>query len=149
MFSTNGTPKNEKHQASHSEQRTVALKGLSDRTTHKDIAAMVRGGALLDIFLRIRERVASVSFVDGAAAQEFLTHVKRHDLYILGKRVGIHRTKGMQQLTAMFLGRGFLGRAPVLPPSACWRQDLQRRLTQPCHTRCQPQHHRRHDPGGS
>lgn len=89
MFSSNGTPKSDKQQASHSEQRTVALRGLSDRTTHRDVAAAVRGGALLDIFLRIRERVASVSFVDGSAAQEFLAHVKRHDLYILGKRVGL------------------------------------------------------------
>lgn len=104
LFPTNGTPKNDKHQASHSEQRTVSLRGLSDRTTHKDIAAVVRGGTLLDIFLRIRERVASVSFVDGSVAQEFLTHVKRHDLYILGKRVGIHRTEGMHWLISLFLG---------------------------------------------
>lgn len=109
LFSANGTPKNDKQQASHSEQRTVALKGLSDRTTHKDIATVVRGGSLLDIFLRIRERAASVSFVDGSAAQEFLTHVKRHDLYILGKRVGIHRTLGIHWLITDFLGRSFVG----------------------------------------
>jgi hypothetical protein len=89
QFSSNGASKENRHQASHSEQRTVTLKGLSERTTHRDVAAAVRGGALLDIFLRIRERVASVSFVDGSAAREFLAHAKRNDLYILGKRVGL------------------------------------------------------------
>jgi hypothetical protein len=42
---------------------------------------------LLDIYLRSAERTASVSFVDGSAAQEFLNHAKRRDIYIHGKRV--------------------------------------------------------------
>ena len=93
QFPVNGTSKENRHQASHSEQRTVTLRGLSERTTHRDVAAVVRGGTLLDIFLRIRERVASVSFVDGSAARGFLAHAKRHDLYILGKRVGLLLSK--------------------------------------------------------
>jgi prepilin-type processing-associated H-X9-DG protein len=65
----------------------VVFKGLVDRTTHKDIVDAVRGGALLDVFLRPRERTANVSFVDGAAAQSFLTYARRNDIYIHEKRV--------------------------------------------------------------
>ena len=42
---------------------------------------------MLDIFLRSHERSASISFVEGSAAQEFMDHVKRNDIYVHGKRV--------------------------------------------------------------
>ncbi|KKK17035.1 hypothetical protein P175DRAFT_0296936 [Aspergillus ochraceoroseus IBT 24754] len=69
------------------DQRTVLIRGLPDRATHKDIAQAVRGGPLLHIYLRAREHSASVSFVDEAPAQEFLQHTKAHGLYVAGKRV--------------------------------------------------------------
>ncbi|KAI9763459.1 MAG: hypothetical protein M1840_000473 [Geoglossum simile] len=69
------------------DQRTLLFTNLSDRTTHKDIVSAIRGGMLLDIYLRSAERTASVSFVDGSAAQEFFNHTKRRDIYIHGKRV--------------------------------------------------------------
>ena len=69
------------------EQRTILIKNLSDRVTHKDIVEVVRGGAVLDIYLRSTDRSASVSFVEGAAAQAFMTYAKRNDIYIHGKRV--------------------------------------------------------------
>lgn len=47
------------------DQRTVLVTNLSDRTTHKDLVAIVRGGRVLDIFLR-NDRSATVSFVEGA-----------------------------------------------------------------------------------
>lgn len=68
-------------------QRTVMIRGLPDRVTHHDITDAVRGGALLDIFLRAREHMASISFVEESAAQEFLHYVKQHGLYVAGKRV--------------------------------------------------------------
>ena len=80
-------PKSERQQYGRNEQRTIMIKNLSDRTTHKDIADIIRGGALLDIYLRSHDRTASVSFVEGAAAQEFVSYAKRNDIYIHGKRV--------------------------------------------------------------
>lgn len=65
-------------------QRTILIANLADRTTHKDIAGVVRGGRLLDIFLR-NDRSATVSFVEGAA--NFLAYVKRNDVYLHAKRV--------------------------------------------------------------
>ena len=81
------TAKTEKQHYAKTEQRTVVAKNLSDRVTHKDIVDIIRGGAVLDIFLRANERSASISFVEGAAAQEFLNYAKRNDIYIHGKRV--------------------------------------------------------------
>ena len=45
---------------------------------------MIRGGRLLDIFLR-SDRSATVSFIEGAA--EFLEYVRRNDIYLNAKRV--------------------------------------------------------------
>lgn len=69
------------------ERRTIFAKNLSDRATHKDIVDFIRGGLVLDIYLRSHERSASISFVEGSAAQEFMIYVKRNDIYVHGKRV--------------------------------------------------------------
>lgn len=70
-------------------QRTVQLYNLPDGTTHQDICDVVRGGMLLDIYLRTHDHAASVSFLEEAHANDFFRHVKRNDLYIRSKRVGI------------------------------------------------------------
>lgn len=66
------------------DQRTVLIANLPERTTHKDLAGIIRGGRLLDIFLR-NDRTASISFIEGAA--EFLAYAKRNDIYLHMKRV--------------------------------------------------------------
>ncbi|MCJ1379838.1 hypothetical protein MMC17_002941 [Xylographa soralifera] len=76
----------ERQHFARNEQRTILIKSLSDRVTHKDIVDIVRGGAVLDIYLRSTDRSASVSFVEGAAAQAFMSYAKRNDIYIHGKR---------------------------------------------------------------
>ncbi|EPE30191.1 hypothetical protein GLAREA_12914 [Glarea lozoyensis ATCC 20868] len=70
-------------------KRTVQLANLHEMTTHADIVDVVRGGMLLDIYLRSHDRTASISFLEEAHAQDFFRHVKRHDLYVRGKRVEI------------------------------------------------------------
>jgi hypothetical protein len=68
--------------------RTIQISNLADGTTHADITSAVRGGMLLDVFLRSHERSATVSFLHSADAKRFYDHVRRHDLYIRNKRVG-------------------------------------------------------------
>jgi hypothetical protein len=70
-------------------KRTIVLSNIPDVTTHADIANIVRGGLVLEIYLRRdpQGRVACVSFLDAAHAYEFFQHVKRNDLHIRGKRV--------------------------------------------------------------
>ncbi|KAE8397260.1 hypothetical protein BDV37DRAFT_61923 [Aspergillus pseudonomiae] len=70
-------------------QRTILLRGLPDRVTHRELVEALKGGALLHIHLRARERMASISFVQEANAQEFMQHAKSHGVYIAGKRVEI------------------------------------------------------------
>lgn len=84
-------PRTEKKRYAREEQRTILAKNLSDRVTHKDIIDFVRGGLVLDIYLRSNERSASISFVEGSAAQDFMNHAKRNDIYVHGKRVGVIR----------------------------------------------------------
>lgn len=69
------------------EDRSIVLRGLSPFTTLADIAKVVRGGLVLNVFLRPRDRTAHVSFVDPIAAEKFIIHSKRSDIYIKGKRV--------------------------------------------------------------
>lgn len=69
------------------EDRSVVLRGLSPFTTLADIAKVIRGGLVLNVFLRPRNRTAHVSFVDPIAAEKFIIHSKRSDIYIKGKRV--------------------------------------------------------------
>ncbi|KAL8924453.1 MAG: hypothetical protein Q9208_004061 [Pyrenodesmia sp. 3 TL-2023] len=69
------------------DQRSIVFRNLSDRTTHQDILNVVRGGPLLDMYLRTQDKSAIVSFVHGSAAKEFFTYLKRNDVYIHSRRV--------------------------------------------------------------
>ncbi|KAH8683343.1 hypothetical protein BGZ60DRAFT_480633 [Tricladium varicosporioides] len=94
-FYDEGSGNNDSQTKSHRQQydkfakRTIQLANLPDSTTHADLVDVVRGGMLLDIYLRTHDRTASVSFLEEAHAQEFFRYVKRHDLYIRGKRIEI------------------------------------------------------------
>lgn len=66
------------------DKRSLYFANLPEGTTHKDIVDVVRGGRLLDIYLR-KDRCATVSFVEGA--QEFFIYARKRDIYIRQKRV--------------------------------------------------------------
>ncbi|KAF2425312.1 hypothetical protein EJ08DRAFT_594474, partial [Tothia fuscella] len=68
------------------DRRTVFFTNLSDKTTHKDLTGIIRGGRLLDVYLR-NDRSATVSFVEGAA--DFLAFARKNDFYLHTKRVEI------------------------------------------------------------
>ncbi|KAM0309483.1 hypothetical protein ACHAO8_008987 [Botrytis cinerea] len=70
-------------------KRTVQLYNLPIETTHADVCDAVRGGMLLDMYLRTHDRAAIVSFAEQVQANEFFRHVKCNDLYIRSKRVDI------------------------------------------------------------
>ncbi|KAF2086736.1 hypothetical protein K490DRAFT_43841, partial [Saccharata proteae CBS 121410] len=69
------------------DKRTLLITNLSDRTTHGDIANIIRGGRVLEIFLRKNERVAQVSLAEGA--QSFLDYASKNDIYVNTKRASI------------------------------------------------------------
>lgn len=98
------------------DQRTVLITNLADRTTHKDIAGIIRGGRLLDIFFR-NDRSVTVSFVEGAT--DFLAYVKRNDIYLHARRVCIVDQETGIRKTDLNLARVPLGR-PSIPRSASY-----------------------------
>lgn len=69
------------------EQHTIEMRNLPERCTHLDITKSIRGGALVQIYMRFTERMARVTFVDAAAAREFLARGKRIGFYIHNKKV--------------------------------------------------------------
>jgi hypothetical protein len=76
------------------EQRTIEIRGLPERAIHRDVTDAIRGGAILELYLRYHDRSARVSFIEPSAAQEFLNRAKRHDIYIMGKRVRSDEPRG-------------------------------------------------------
>lgn len=68
--------------------RSVLLTNLAEGVTHRDITEAVRGGQLLDIYVR-PDRAVAVSFLLASDARAFFDHVRRHDLYIKHKRVSV------------------------------------------------------------
>lgn len=69
--------------------RTIILSNLAEGVTHAEITAIVRGGMLLDIYLRTHDRSCAVSFLNAAEAKTFYDHIRRHNLYLRNKRVEI------------------------------------------------------------
>ncbi|KAH8691224.1 hypothetical protein BGW36DRAFT_304866 [Talaromyces proteolyticus] len=69
------------------EQRTIEIKGLPERATHLDLLNAIRGGAVLEMYLRLFDRSARVSFTEPASAREFMNNVKNDGLYVSGKKV--------------------------------------------------------------
>ena len=70
-------------------QRSVLLTNLAEGTTHADITDAVRGGMILEIFLRPHDHCVSISFLHSADARGFFDHVRKQDLYIRNKRVRV------------------------------------------------------------
>lgn len=120
--------------AAPSGQRTVALRGLPDWVSHYQITEAIRGGALLYVYLRGREHLVNVSFVEESAAQEFLNYARTYGIYIAGKRVSLSFIL-ISPISSTYIltttGRSLLERPPILHPAVRPHQDLRRSHTQP------------------
>ncbi|PNY29887.1 Negative regulator of differentiation 1 [Tolypocladium capitatum] len=69
--------------------RSIQLLNLTDGTTHADITSTVRGGMLIEIYLRARDNSAVISFLHGVDAQAFYEHARQNGLYIKNQRVDV------------------------------------------------------------
>jgi len=67
------------------QDHTLLFSSLPEDVIHKDLTSIIKGGRLIQIWLREKERTAAITFAEGAAA--FLAFSKRNPLYIRGKRV--------------------------------------------------------------
>ncbi|KAF4974873.1 hypothetical protein FZEAL_8274 [Fusarium zealandicum] len=70
-------------------QRSIQLLDLVAGATYSDISAAVRGGQLLEIYLRPKEDAATISFVHEEDAAGFLDYSREHDLYIKNRKVQV------------------------------------------------------------
>ncbi|KFA75303.1 hypothetical protein S40288_00166 [Stachybotrys chartarum IBT 40288] len=78
-----------KHGFERDAMRSLSLSNLRDGTTHADITAVVRGGQILDVYIRWKDRAASVSFIHAADAHAFFNYARRTDVYVKNKRVDV------------------------------------------------------------
>jgi hypothetical protein len=68
-------------------QRSITISGLSPATTLKDLAKVIRGGTLFELYIRNREMTGHVSFVEPSDAQRFLEYAQSNTIYIRGNQV--------------------------------------------------------------
>lgn len=66
-------------------KHTLLLSNLPQDVTHWDVTRHVRGGRLIDIWIRRNEQKATVTFAEGAA--DFMSFARRQGVYIGSRRV--------------------------------------------------------------
>lgn len=89
---SNNTVLSEENQESEAlidshEDRSVVLKGIPKSASLGDIAKIIRGGTILNMFTRPQQGTAYVAFVEPEAAERFLIYANRAELNIKGKKV--------------------------------------------------------------
>lgn len=68
--------------------RTLFFTRLPEKVTYASFLEVVRGGAVVDVWMKPSDRCASVSFLHPQSAEAFYRYAKKNDLYIDGRRVG-------------------------------------------------------------
>lgn len=63
-------------------RRTLRILNIPGGATHTSLAAVIRGGPLLEIYIRTYDHSAMVSFLYPADATAFFDHVQKYGLYI-------------------------------------------------------------------
>ena len=66
-------------------KHTLLLSNLPQDVTHWDVTRHVRGGRLIDIWIKRNEQKATVTFAEGAA--DFMSFARRQGVYIGSRRV--------------------------------------------------------------
>jgi hypothetical protein len=84
-----------------SDQRTLLMEGLPDKATLLDVVKVVRGGQLLNIYIRYHKRLAHTSFVDASAAAAFLVYSKGTAISVLSKLVSAHYPCSCQKVSML------------------------------------------------
>lgn len=67
--------------------RTLFFTRLPEKATYASFLEVVRGGAVVDAWMKPSDRCASVSFLQPQSAETFYRYAKKNDLYIDGRRV--------------------------------------------------------------
>ncbi|EFW98880.1 hypothetical protein CMQ_4732 [Grosmannia clavigera kw1407] len=70
-------------------RRTIRVMNMPVGTAHAALVAVIRGGPVLDIYIRTHDHSAMISFLYPADATAFFDHVQKTGLYIEQKRVNV------------------------------------------------------------
>ncbi|KAF8246270.1 hypothetical protein K440DRAFT_369831 [Wilcoxina mikolae CBS 423.85] len=82
-------------------RRTLFFTNIPKDATYPDLVDVVRGGALVDVWMKNSDRCASVSFVDPADAEAYFRYAKKNDIYIKGRRVDIKWREASRQFVIL------------------------------------------------
>lgn len=82
-------------------KRTIYLTKLPDRVTYAQIFSVIRGGAVVDVWMKPSDHAASVSFVDCSAAENFYQYTRKNDIYIGGKRIYVDWRESSRQFVIL------------------------------------------------
>lgn len=72
-----------------SNDRSVVLEGLPKSASLLDVTKVIRGGMVLNLFLRRQHGTAHVAFVEPEAAERFIIYAKKNEIVIKGKAVKV------------------------------------------------------------
>ncbi|KAF8427873.1 hypothetical protein EV426DRAFT_529147 [Tirmania nivea] len=82
-------------------KRTIYLTKLPDRVTYAQIFSVIRGGIVVDVWMKPSDHAASVSFVDCSAAENFYQFTRKNDIYIDGKRINVEWREPSRQFVIL------------------------------------------------
>ncbi|KAF8451312.1 hypothetical protein BGX38DRAFT_1269561 [Terfezia claveryi] len=115
-------------------KRTIYLTKLPDRVTYAQIFSVIRGGTVVDVWMKSSDHAASVSFVDCSAAENFYQYTRKNDIYIDGKRIHVEWREPSRQFVILnnimsAISRGatrnlLLSKVPPSLTEARIREDL-------------------------
>ncbi|KAL7275459.1 hypothetical protein RUND412_001587 [Rhizina undulata] len=81
--------------------RTIFFTNLSDKTTYASLLEAVRGGAVVDAWMKPSDHCASISFVEPEAAEAFYRYAKKNDIYIDGRRINLEWREPARQFVVL------------------------------------------------
>ncbi|KAI5815576.1 hypothetical protein BZA77DRAFT_74341 [Pyronema omphalodes] len=82
-------------------RRTLFFCNLPKDATYADLVAVVKGGPLVDVWMKNQDHCASVSFVNPEDADNYLRWAKRNGVVVLGRRVEIRYREPSRQFTIL------------------------------------------------
>jgi len=88
-------------QDSNKSRRTLFFSNLPKDATYSDLVAVVRGGALVDVWMKDSDRCASVSFIDSADADAYLRYAKKNEIFIGGWRIDVKWREASRQFVIL------------------------------------------------
>ncbi|KIV84800.1 hypothetical protein PV11_00557 [Exophiala sideris] len=99
------TQDEEQPQSANRPYRSLMLTALPPTATLFDITRVIRGGAIMHMYLRERDGYAHVSFVEPAAAEAFFLFAERNGAYIRGKKIAVAWDERQSYLTSSLANR--------------------------------------------